>query len=366
MIVLTRRSDIRMQTYESLVRRTSVEKVTLPDNGGSIPAILPLEKADPNAQALPEPPSGDHSDAGIKRRLSYVRRVSENSAVAGRRFSSFIETQRQLCLFAIQHDEGTAERLWANQLISGVDDGLFLVWEALHSPTGILQRFVTQAKLHAEYRLFARYGDYAARAIGDLKGKPWIWGACTDREWHSILRVWQREQVSPNVFIILHPKAHIHNPQANFDAWSKRRNGPPPPTRWSDKMSAEASSLGMSKDDVISAVAFYVERNRICHSGLDELSDIGDFQSLGELVKQDLETLEALDNGSKAHKGLRRCVEKFSKKWFDSLERDASDKVVVGLNQSARDHIQKIKEKKEQERREQIEKTKRGKWTWKK
>jgi hypothetical protein len=43
----------------------------------------------------------------------------------------------------------------------------------------------------------------------------------------------------------------------------------------------------MSKDEMVSTVAFYVERNCICHSALEELSNMGDFQSLGDLVMQD-------------------------------------------------------------------------------
>jgi hypothetical protein len=58
-----------------------------------------------------------------------------------------------------------------------------LVWEVVFGPTGFIVRFVRQAILHAEYKLFAQYGDYAKNVFKDLQEGKKIWGTHTDKQW---------------------------------------------------------------------------------------------------------------------------------------------------------------------------------------
>jgi hypothetical protein len=99
------------------------------------------------------------------------------------------------------------------------------------------------------------------------------------------------------------------------------RNGTPPATPWRNKLAAAAKYKDLSLDDFVAAIEFYVERNKICHSGIDELVWDGKFYELANSILRDEEVLDALYDGSAAYVALGKCIKRVRLKYFKRLVR---------------------------------------------
>ncbi len=74
-------------------------------------------------------------------------------------------------------------------------------------------------------------------------------------------------------------------------------------------------------EDFIAAVNLYVKRNKIHHSGIDELVKGGKFDDLATSILRDEEVLEALYDGSVAYVALAKCIKRVRLKYFKRLVR---------------------------------------------
>jgi hypothetical protein len=170
--------------------------VEIPCSSNYVRVIESRVALGPFCPRIPKPPRGDLLSKGLQSRTAWCNSVRSQKAV-DERMLKLVFTLRDACQRLLSQPEDSLERDFVAGTISGINAGLGFLWETVFGPTGFIIRLERQAKLHSEFRLFARYGDYAQEGIKVLKNYDWLWDDATNKEWEVLLVHLKRETVRP-------------------------------------------------------------------------------------------------------------------------------------------------------------------------
>ncbi|KAI9886974.1 MAG: hypothetical protein M1823_001190 [Watsoniomyces obsoletus] len=249
---------------------------------------------------MPAPPQSRLDQRGLKERVAYSNMIQDRRDITPR-FKLFVQTFREQC-----------HRLWKSgprgkkrdqELVHAMDGELQSRYDQVFGPAGFHQGLVELSARMMEWRFLLDYGDYLAVDLAKLRG-PMM----EDCQWKIDNMGWQE--------VWEQRKKEITAEKA-YDKIPRYMRAPLPSTPIGDDLNKASVLLGVDRDQLEYEIEQYATRNRLCHSGIRQLVESSDFDTLAGRIVVDKWLLQKIYVSRPGDQlAMRKSIQTIQNDWF--------------------------------------------------